>query len=732
MADSTLRAASAGLLAGVAGLALAAGLVAAERVLAQESEPPTEISQPIPTVPIHNTYGVPGLIDMPVATQSPDATLSTTVATFGGVTRSTLTFQITPRISGSFRYSRLSDADLQGVNSDDTYYDRSFDVRFLLLKESRWLPDLTLGLQDIAGTGLSGAEYVVATKEVLPGLRVTGGLGWGRLGTEDPFTSTGERPNQLIDTGGQLNTDRYFRGDVAGFGGVSYDVNERLRLAVEYSSDAYLLETRRAGEERSSPWNYGIDYRFRNGTQLSLFQINGTETGVKLSLPLNPKIAPVPGGSGAGPLPVRPRSQSDIADLGWTTDPSGTATRRKALADALDEQGITLEGLEVGPRRAVARIVNRRYHAVSEAVGRTTRTMTRVLPGSVETLVVVPVENGIPASAISLSRRDLEAHEFDAAALMFPKTRFSDAAGLAPAPFDDAYPSFDWGLSPFASYSAFDPDDPFRVDFGLRLSGDYRITPGLSLSGAVSTRLAGNIGESNRRNNTQLPAVRTDFKNYAENRGPVLDRLTLQHVAHPVKDIYSRVTVGYLERMYAGASAELLWKPVTSRLALGAEVNYVRKRDYDGGLGLTDNITTNDIDAIEREIPNLNGHLSAYYKLGSGFHAQVDAGRYLAGDYGATLSLKREFANGWKIGAFATKTDVSSEQFGEGSFDKGVTLEIPLNWVLGEPTRSSSSFTVRPVTRDGGARLRVQDRLYESVRDAHQPEAAESWGRFWR
>ena len=69
--------------------------------------------------------------------------------------------------------------------------------------------------------------------------------------------------------------------------------------------------------------------------------------------------------------------------------------------------------------------------------------------------------------------------------------------------------------------------------------------------------------------------------------------------------------------------------------------------------------------------------------------AQVDAGRYLAGDWGATFALDRRFANGWKIGAFFTLTNVSAARFGEGSFDKGIRMTIPLSWITGKPARSA-------------------------------------------
>jgi hypothetical protein len=118
--------------------------------------------------------------------------------------------------------------------------------------------------------------------------------------------------------------------------------------------------------------------------------------------------------------------------------------------------------------------------------------------------------------------------------------------------------------------------------------------------------------------------------------------------------------------------------------------------------------------------------------MGNGFHGQVDVGRYLAGDWGTTLTLDREFKNGWKVGAFATFTDVSFDDFGEGSFDKGLRFEIPISTVTGQPNSDTLKYTMRPVQRDGGARLAVSDRLYETVRELHTPQLNDGWGRFWK
>jgi hypothetical protein len=57
------------------------------------------------------------------------------------------------------------------------------------------------------------------------------------------------------------------------------------------------------------------------------------------------------------------------------------------------------------------------------------------------------------------------------------------------------------------------------------------------------------------------------------------------------------------------------------------------------------------------------------------------------------------------VGLWATKTDVSSEDFGEGSFDKGMFFKIPFDRLFGRNTRSGYSARIRPIQRDGGQRL---------------------------
>ena len=112
--------------------------------------------------------------------------------------------------------------------------------------------------------------------------------------------------------------------------------------------------------------------------------------------------------------------------------------------------------------------------------------------------------------------------------------------------------------------------------------------------------------------------------------------------------------------------------------------------------------------------------------------AQFDALTSLAGDKGATVTLTREFANGWEVGAYATKTNLSAEEYGEGSFDKGIEIKIPLAWATGMPSKRTVGGSLSSLNRDGGQRVRVDGRLYDTIRDSHSTKMYDGWGKFWR
>lgn len=664
------------------------------------------------TMPVgRNAYGMPGLIDMPSALSFPDADLSVSHSRFQIETRTALTFQITPRLAGSFRYSY--------VNPTSTY-DRSFSLHYRLLDEGRYLPAVSVGLNDMVGTGIYSGEYLVATKSIGPALRFSAGMGWGRLGSLNGFTNPlgvidkgfETRPKGHTGQGGEFEIDQWFRGNAAVFGGVEWQVNDRLRVMAEYSSDAYLRQDG-INFDRKSPVNFGVSYAVSPRLTVDARYMYGSELGLQATFALNPKDRPRFGaGFDPAPPPVRVRGQQALA--------ASDAPLETRLKKELSAQGIGLNGVSVSGGMASVEIVNTKYSVNAQAIGRTARVLTRLMPDEVDRFAIVLSRAGVPVTSVMLNRDDLEALEFDRDGTEFSIARATlrDTTEGVP-PLADRYPQRALVLEPYFRPSYFDPDAPVRADVGAAVSGVVELMPGLRIAGRIEQKIAGTLSDTTKASDSVLPHVRTDSALYDREGETALTELTGAYYFRPAPQVFGRITVGYLERMFAGVSTEVLWKPDGKRYALGAEINYVTQRDFDQRLGL-------------RDYSVVTGHVSGYYELPKDYHLQLDVGRYLAGDYGATLSLDREFENGWRVGAFATLTDVPFSKFGEGSFDKGIMVAIPLDWVTGRPTQRKTYLPLRPIQRDGGARLSVSGRLYEEVRGAKNTDLLDGWGRFWQ
>ena len=155
------------------------------------------------------------------------------------------------------------------------------------------------------------------------------------------------------------------------------------------------------------------------------------------------------------------------------------------------------------------------------------------------------------------------------------------------------------------------------------------------------------------------------------------------------------VTGGILEDMFSGVGAEYLYFKPDTNYSFGLELFKVKKRDYQWGFG-----------HLDYENTTLTANF--YYRnFGTiPFDMKISTGEYLAGDVGSTIELSRNFQSGVRFGVFATITDVSSADFGEGSFDKGLFFKIPIygNFI---------DYTWRPLTKDPGARLIRKHTLHD-------------------
>lgn len=671
-------------------------------------------SDPDPQAVHVNNFGLPGLIDLPSAGRLPDGELVLTQQLHESLARSGMSFQILPRLGVAFRYSGhgKNGAEANGRSN----HDRSFDAHLNLREESAYLPSLALGLRDFIGTGWYSSEYIVGTK-TFGNIAVTGGLGFGRLAGrnsyDNPFSVFSDqfkiRDANAVGRGGTLGTINWFQGDAAPFGGITYRYNRDLTLAAEYTSDLMRTESRYLNVD--SPWNMGAQYRLNDTVSLSAQYLHGSTVSLGANIILNPKRPPAGAGKETAPVPMRARGGENALKR----------TDRATLLDVLRVDGFDV--LNLAEHRDYVRVDlrNTAYRSYAQALGRASATLQRFTSDEIKRAIVVFHGPGIELASYTIDLERVSKEQTGSLTKIGPDGSIQ-SADIDPLPFElEPETKFNYGLGPYFTHRLFNPDLPLSVEAGAELGVSYRFTQNLSISGTLRKSIATTLTDNKRLGGGgSLPKVQSNWGYYdIEGQDGHIHDFKLNYVERLSPNIVARAHAGLLEPMFAGIGGEVLYMPKSSPFAVGLDLHRVRQRDFDMRFDLQDYATT-------------VGKVSLYYDNGGPFDLEINAGRYLAGDWGATTKLSRRFANGWEVGAYATLTDVPFDVFGEGSFDKGIYVDIPLDWLTGSPSMSKRNFTLRPITRDGGARLVTGRQLYRMVRDANEMHVQRELGRIWK
>ncbi|XPE53588.1 YjbH domain-containing protein [Shigella flexneri] len=80
-----------------------------------------------------------------------------------------------------------------------------------------------------------------------------------------------------------------------------------------------------------------------------------------------------------------------------------------------------------------------------------------------------------------------------------------------------------------------------------------------------------------------------------------------------------------------------------------------------------------------------NRHLTAYWTpfFAQDVSVKASVGQYLAGGKGGRWKSPNDLIAGVVVGGYATITNVSKRESGEGDFTKGVYVSVPFESVLG-------------------------------------------------
>ena len=670
------------------------------------------LTQDIPQT-ISGNFGLPGIIDLPTAKRLPDGELIVTQQLHKSLARTGISFQALPRVGFSFRYTG------HGMDGGEAYgrinHDRSFDAHLSIWDETKYLPAISIGLRDFIGTGWYSSEYLVGTKSA-GNFEVTFGLGFGRLAGKNAYSNPLKNLSQRFESretnnfgkGGTLGTINWFQGDISNFFGFHYHLGNKVIISSEYMPDFMSKESQYLNIK--SPWNFGASYRVNNYLNIATQYLHGSQVSVTAQINANPKRPPFKGGKDLAPVPmrVRPAIVSSILK-------NNEKTIRKVLAADKFE----IHMLEFKGNAVEVDVTNTKFSSTSQAVGRVASTLQRFTTDTINVADISFYKHQLKVATYRVDLEKITKEQFN------PNESFSDNQSIFPV---DVKPiskltvpnKFSWGVGPYVTHRLFNPDLPLSAELGLEIQSEYKITPFLNLSGTIRKSALTNLTDNKRRSNSMLPHVHSDWPLYdfAGQDGHIHE-LTLSYTKNLNRNLYGRLHTGLLEPFFAGIGGELLYKNPQSSFAFGIDVHHVRQRDYNMLLNLLD---------YEETV----GHLSVYYDAGGMFEVEINAGRYLAGDWGATTTISRKFGTGWEVGGYATLTDVPFETFGEGSFDKAIYVSIPIDWIVSTPGRAKRRLTLRPITRDGGANLASARSLYRQIEDAQNSNFSRGYGRLWK
>ena len=545
---------------------------------------------------------------------------------------------------------------------------------------------------------------------------MTAGLGFGRLAGRNSFSNPlgafssrfDQRDGNVVGKGGTLGTINWFQGNASAFYGLQYQITDKIKISSEYTPD--LMSRESSYIEVKSPWNFGVLYNLNDYIKLSAQYLHGSQESVTAHVNVNPGRPPLLGGRELAPVPMRSRAVSALP-----LEVNDETTIRKVLA----VDGFEIKKLVFNNDTASITIKNTKFRSTAQAVGRVSSTLQRFTANNVQFANISFYSKDLVVATYRVDLEKITAEQIHPSGSLVNSPSIKAIDVSAPK-ITDSKKRFIWGVGPYITHRLFNPDLPLSMETGVEAEVGYQIANGLKISAAVRKSILTNLTDNNRRSNSVLPRVHSDWPLYdfAGQKGHIHE-LTLSYVKNLAPGLYGRANAGLLEPFFAGFGGELLYKPAQWPIGLGLDVHRVRKRDYDMRFDLLDYETT-------------VGHLSLYYDAGGMFDVEVNAGRYLAGDWGATTTISRKFGSGWEVGGYATLTDVPFDTFGEGSFDKAIYVSVPIDWIISSPNRTKRRLTLRPITRDGGAQLSSARRLYREIENFQNASFKREFGRLWK
>lgn len=661
--------------------------------------------------PSQSDFGGVGLLQMPTARMARTGEFSANYMDNEQYRRWSTSIQVFDWLETTLRYTDVrtrlysNNPDFSG---DQTYKDKGIDFKLRLWQERRWLPQVAIGVRDFAGTGLFDSEFLVASKAWGP-LDFTLGMGWGNMAESgnihNPLCSVADKfceRSGFDGIPGDFEFGNLFHGPAALFGGIEYQTPwQPLRLKLEYDGNDYSNET--AGKiAHDSSINVGAVYRVFDSldTHLSYQRGNTLMWGFTLRTNFNDLTQP----------------HLDEPRPKYAPGTASQADEQALLSDLRQNAGFKQVRLyQAGNYRVTLEGEQRKYRDKAEGEQRAVTLLANQLPIPSEQYRIVYTKNGLPVDEAIIDAKQWQKQQVGAV-LGQPEAAITHRSTPAASPqgkrLADNTERFSYNWKPQLQQSFGGPESFYLYQFGINGNADFNLTDNLSLGGTLYWNWFDNLDKFNYTtppsDTDALPRVRTWVREYVRSSDLLLTNLQLTAMGRLAPDWYAQAYAGYLEMMYAGVGSEVLYRPYGKGWALGVNGNVVRQRDWNNIMKLAD-------------YQAFTGHATLYWQLPyiEQSLAKISVGQYLAKDKGVTLDLSRRFDSGIVAGAYATFTNVSAEEYGEGSFTKGFYITIPFDLLLVRPTTAQGAIGWSPLTRDGGQTLMRRYSLYSMTDNSY-------------
>tara|TARA_B100001741_G_C16553589_1_gene600918 strand:- start:1228 stop:3357 length:2130 start_codon:yes stop_codon:yes gene_type:complete len=671
-----------------------------------------------------SSYGETGLIEMPSAYFMEEASLRFTFSTSFPYEFTSLTASPFPWMEATYRYTEIKN-ELYGPSTysgNQSDKDKGFDIRFRFLKESSNLPAVAAGIRDIAGTGRFSSEYLVASKTI-GNMHFSTGLGWGILGSEggiaNPLSSLSERfnlRNADQGDGGSFRYNDWFSGKTSLFAGLEYDLPiYGLKFKLEYDTSEPDANFKNPLPVQSR-FNFGLEYLFHESLSFGVSFERGNQLRTTFALKGNFLRDTI------GKVPPKNVIKADKTITSLLRKDKNLFYR--SLNKSLKDEDIFIQGATYNEEMLEVSVASPRYSSLNRTAGRTIRISSALIDENIETIKVNSMNGDlelisyeIPVDYFSKANEKLISSE---ELIMYSRVfSESDEYNYAKQDFKPKvnFPEFYWNMAPALRHQIGGPEAFYLGQLWWKTDTRLKIARNLALYTTLGLNIYNNFDEFANPSQSTIPHVRSDIQEYLKEGKNNIQRMNLEYMTSPLNDIFMRFDLGLLEDMFGGYGGEIYYRPFKKSYSMGFRLHKVYQRGYDQKFSFRD---------YETE----TGHLTFHKDFNNKVTLTTYLGKYLAGDKGITLDLQRRFSTGFSLGIFATKTNLSSEEFGEGSFDKGFYFAIPTSLFFRDHRPGAITFGMHPLTKDGGALLNTSNSLHGIIYDSGYRNTIYKWKDF--